>query len=78
MFLRKITFFSPFSVDEGIPSEDEGERKLQEKRLERSRQMIKDLERKDESINQLLIEKMNLFKQLAESVDRGAAVGKRT
>ena len=38
--------------------------------------MIVALEQKDESINQLLIEKMTLFKQLAESVDRGAAVGK--
>jgi len=75
--IRQAVANSP-DEDEGMASEEEEERKQIEQRLERSRLMIVELEKKDESINQLLIQKMNLFKQLAESVDRGAAVGEYT
>ncbi|CAK8677316.1 unnamed protein product [Clavelina lepadiformis] len=59
--------------DEGVSSEDEEEKRLHE-RLNEVQTRIAQLEEKDEKINRLLIEKMILFKSLAESVDQGSAV----
>ncbi|XP_078484363.1 uncharacterized protein LOC100175494 isoform X2 [Ciona intestinalis] len=60
--------------DEGIPSEDEEERKLQEQKLDKARRMIDLLEQKDDAINRLLKQKMEVFRSLAESVERGTAI----
>nr|CAB3222859.1 rho guanine nucleotide exchange factor 18-like [Phallusia mammillata] len=60
--------------DEGIPSEDEEERKQQEQQLDKARSLITKLEQHDKRINELLKEKMGVFRDLAESVDRGNTI----
>jgi len=71
---RKLTR-NLFETDEGITSEEEGDRRSADQRMDKARQMIKQLELTDQRIIRTLEEKMSFFKALAETVGRKGVVG---
>jgi len=61
-------------ADEGISEDEEDRRQLE---IDRARlDLIMQLEEKDKKINDLLSQKMLVFKQLAESVEKSSSVRK--
>ena len=69
-----MTFF--VHQEEGITSEEEGERRSHDQRMDRAKQAVKQLELTDQRIIRTLEEKMTFFKTLADTVGRSNAVGR--
>ena len=65
-----------YCLDEGVTSEEEGERRGHDQRMDKAKQMIKQLELTDQRIVRTLEEKMSFFRALAESAGRGSHVGR--